>query len=204
MQHTMLNIFKPKGSFDYRGIEPPPPFKPFCDMDAVEAQRHFEWFISQSEPRRRLLLEAVEATGGEVTACDYTPPSLVPLWGTMSGFFQSRPMTLEEEARLYDTSPAAAQQAKLDLRELTTATACLALDIGFYVAEVYMRLYPQVRWLLCTKRNQAFNKPILTGFKLPLVPSDMVIGSVWKHLATPRDTLLFDIYRLWEQDVAQH
>src|ERR1041385_6962780 len=144
----MFKLLKKPKSFDYPCIEPPFKFKPLHEMTDEEAQKHFEWFIAQSEPRRKLLLNAVAVTGGSAAECDYTPESLVPLWASMSRLFEKRAMTDEEKNEFYENIPAAARQVKFDLRIQTTATQCYALDIGFYVAEVYMRHYPQVHWML--------------------------------------------------------
>lgn len=170
-------------------------------MNEREAVEHYEWFIAQSAPRRVLLLDAVRAIGGKVDECDYTPESLVPLWTSMTPFFEKRKMTNEEKAVFYDEIPAAGRRLKFDLRVQTTSTLCYALDIGFYVAEVYMRHYPQVHWILWKGKDRGFNKAALSGFKLPLIPMDLVSASVGRHLRDPKDTLLLDRYRVWEKDL---
>jgi hypothetical protein len=199
----MFTLFKRKNPFDYPGIEPPFKFKPLQEMTKEEAQRHFDWFVAQSEPRRKLLINAIAATGGDAAAFDYSPESLIPLWVAMSRLFEARPMTQIEKDAFQNSLPAAAKQLKKfdNPKELTTATLCYAIDIGFYVAEVYMRYYPQVRWALWQGKDIGFNKAALSGFKLPLIPSDMVCGSVWKHFKTPKQTLLLDIYRVWEKEL---
>jgi len=112
-------------------------------------------------------------------------------------------MTEEEKNEFYETIPAAAKQVKFDLRVQTTATKCYALDMGFYVAEVYMQHYPQVHWMLWKGKDMAFNKPVLAGFKLPLVPSDFVGGCAGKKLKGNDDSdVLLKLYRVWEKDLS--
>jgi hypothetical protein len=199
----MFNLFQRQKQFDYPNYEPPFKPKPLDELTDEEAQQQFDWFIAQSESRRKLLLDAIRATGGKADQCDYTPESLIPLWTSMSRFFGTRPLDEDEKKALYDSWSAAAKRLKRfdDPKELTTATLCYAMDIGFYVAQVYMRLYPQVRWILWKGRHVGNNKAALSGFKLPLIPFDMVRGSIWKHFKTPKDTLLLDIYRVWEADI---
>lgn len=197
----MLSFFKRQKPFDYPNYDPPFKSKPLFELTDEEAQTRFEWFIGQSESRRRLLIDCIQATSGRGADCDYTPQSLVPLWRAISKFFEKRPMTPEEKEALLQDAPAAARQLNIEPYQLTTATLCLGLDIGLYVAEVFMRNYPQVGWMLWKGKDRAFNKAALSGFKLPLIPTDLVIGSMWKHFETPRETLLLEPYKVWEKDL---
>jgi hypothetical protein len=128
---------------------------------------------------------------------DYTPESLVPLWKAMSPYFDKRPLTEEEKGKFFKSIPAAAKQLKFSLKTQTTQTRCFAIDIGFYVAEIYMRRYSQVHWIIFKHKSMSFNKPALSGFYLPLVPSDMVKASIGKQIRIPKDTHLLDIYQKW-------
>lgn len=193
----MFNLFKKQKAFDYPLINPPFAFKPLKQMNEEEAQHHLKWFVSQSEVRRNILLDAVERLGGNKSELDYTPESLIPLWKTMSPIFEKRPLTAEETAKLYKSIPAAAKRLRFSLKTQTTKTLCIAIDIGYYVAEIYMRRYPQVHWIVFKHKSMSFNKPALSGFYLPLVPADMVKGSIAKQLRIPKDTHLFDIYKKW-------
>jgi hypothetical protein len=197
----MFQFLRKKQTFEYPGIEPPFGFKPFHEMTKQEAQRHFEWFVSQSHPRRELLMHAIKATGRNPVICNYSPESLVPLWNSMSRFFESRPMSPEEKQQFNTGLPAAAKRLDKfdDLRELTTATTCYAIDIGFYFAEVFLRKYPHVQWVLWNQKGHAFNRPALSGFKLVLVPVHLVSSCIWSQLKAPKETWLFDAYKHWEE-----
>ena len=157
--------------------------------------------MSQSKARRNILLDAVERLGGQKSELDYTPESLIPLWKAMSPLFKKRPLTAEEKGRFYKGIPSAAKQLKFSLTTQTTETLCLAIDIGYYIAEIYMRRYPQVHWVVFKHKSMSFNKPALSGFYLPLVPADMVKGSIGKQLRMPSDRHLFDIYQKWVTNI---
>src|SRR5260221_5792588 len=122
----------------------------------------------------------------------------------MSGFWEERPMTSAERQSFRDSLPEAARGLEKfeNPRELTTATLCYGIDIGFYVAEVFMREYPHVHWVLWKNRGHAFNKPVLAGFKLPLIPSDLVTGSIWKSFKDSNGTVLLDAFKVWEKDLS--
>src|SRR5260221_6474515 len=142
----MLKIFQRKKSVDYPCIEPPFKHKPVREMNESDAHRHFDWFVSQSEPRRKLLLEIIRATCADTAACDYSPASLVYLWKVMCKFFESRSMTADEEQTALHGLPPVAQASKKfeNPQTLTSATLCFAIDIGYYVAEIFMRRHRHV------------------------------------------------------------
>ncbi len=76
------------------------------------------------------------------------------------------------------------------------------MDIGFYFAEVFMRHYSRVRWILWKQKDSCLNKPVLSGFKVPLVPIDVVSACAWKVLKGGRNSqLLLSKYRVWEADL---
>src|SRR5690348_6993185 len=117
---------------------------------------------SIAKRRRELLLSAVDRSGGNAAACDYSPDSLIPLWVWVSGHVR----------RKSDT-------------ELTPGTLALILDTGFYLAEVFLRQYPgRLRWELWTKKTGPQNIPVIKGFKVPLVPTDVVKTCAWDALKT--------------------
>jgi hypothetical protein len=197
----MFRFPKRRKPLEYPCIEPPFQVKRLGEMNRQEARQHFEWFVSQSESLRKLLLSAIDAACGTTAECDYSPESLVPLWVCMSRFFEARPITAEERQSLIDNLPPVARNHKKfeNPKELSTATACYATDIGFYLAEVFIRRYPQVHWTLWMDKGHAFNRPALAGFRLVLIPVHLVSGCIWDQLRCPKDTWLFEAYKHWEQ-----
>lgn len=167
-------------------------------MNDAEAQEYFSWFIGQSENRRKLLLDMIHATGGLVSACDYTPKSLIPLWHSTSQLFEKRAMTGQEREAVFQNAPAAARRVPLDLAELTTSTGCLAMDIGFYVAEIFTRSHPKMHWTICKDEEGPLNEPMIAGFKLYLIPYHLVVSCVWSQLREPKDEWLYEAVRHWD------
>jgi hypothetical protein len=189
--------------FDYPLLEPPFEMKAFEEMTRAEARQHFEWFVAQSEPRRKLLVQAMKATDGPYRALDYTPESLVALWDWATRFLAADQPTEEEYEAFLESSPAWVRQAGTKPAELTVGTMCLCLDIGYYLAEVFMSESEGLQWALWTKKTGPFNKPYLDGFRLPLVPSDLASSCAWSVINTgERDpSLLFNAYAVWQEDL---
>ena len=110
---------------------------------------------------------------------DYTRESLVPLWVWAIDQFGVRGLTEEERKQYRETTPEWLRKVRAEPRELTSLTKTLIVDIGFYLADVYRRKHPQIDWALWTKKAGPCNQPFLNGFKIPLVPKDLVSGCAW-------------------------
>lgn len=197
----MFGLFKKP--FDYPLIEPPLKFKPFLEMSKEEADRHFHWFVHESPIRIRLLFDLIKSTRASTKDLDYTPESLVPLWKATSRFMKKETYTRAERKAFYNSLPEQWRQIDFKTERLTTATRGLAIDIGFYIAEVFLRRYPPVKWILWRKKDSVFNRPVLGGFKAPLVPAHAVGACAGKKADGNSDpSLLLNIYNVWAKDLS--
>ena len=188
--------------FEYPLPDPPKEFKVFEEMTLHEAQEHFEWFLGLSGPRRDLLVRAFSATGGR-GQLDYTPDSLIPLWTWAIPLFETKDPTPDELARRLAEGPEWVRRADISFAELTPGTVCLCMDIGFYVAEIFIRRHPDLHWALWLKKTGPYNRPYLRGFPgAPLVPVDLVAGCAWMVTDGNRtDRLLLENYEHWEAEL---
>jgi hypothetical protein len=167
-------------TFDYQLPAPGFAIKPFTEMTQEEAERHFEWFTGIAKNRTELLLNAIVVIGGNAPIPDFTPDSLFRVWTWVSGHLERKTET-----------------------KLTPGSLALVLDTGFYLAEVFFRQYPgRLRWKLWRRKTGPHNKPVIEGFKVPLVPSDVVKACAWDVLkAGPQDNLLHRKYLVWAKDL---
>lgn len=166
-------------TFQYELPKPPFPVRAFKDMDPDDARRHFEWFTSIADGRKQLLLTAITETGGG-SVRELTPASLIPVWAWVSTHLQAVTET-----------------------KLTSGSLALVLDTGFLLADVFFRQFPgKLRWVLWTRKTGPHNKAVIAGFKVPLVPSDVVKACAWKVLKSgPQDDLLYQQYQVWAKDL---
>jgi hypothetical protein len=103
--------------------------------------------------------------------------SLRPLWAWVS-----RWVVVE---RNDDTSslPPWAVSAGVRNDRLSASTLALAVDAGFYLADVFRNKDPNVQWVMWkgSKTDYYRYRPVLTGFgPYPLVPHDLVIANCWR------------------------
>ena len=94
-----------------------------------------------------------------------------------------------------------AQEVGVEVGELSIQSLTLAVDAGFYLADVFLaELTGRVRWGLGTKRSDGcLNRPVLLGLgSIPLMPYDIVINCMWGVLRGNRDEQrLVRIYDFW-------
>ena len=106
----------------------------------------------------------------------------------------------EELQKTLSEAPEWVRRADIEFGELSTGTKCLCMDIGFYLAEVFMRGFPELEWALWTKKIGPFNRAYIDGFPgAPFVPSDLVAACAWIAIDGDRsESLLLEEYRKWE------
>ena len=162
-----------------------PPFR-LADLEKMskkEARAAFDWFVAESPKRIALLSDAVKRDTGIVL--DYSEDSLVPLWEWAVPYFTRRNsppcgITLEDTRM----KPAASNEG------LHIVGLCLTIDIGYYLAEVIMRLRSGVQWRLWDRKSYPQNEAILTGTRWPTAPRyivenralDVLEGKVDRHM----------------------
>ncbi len=148
----------------------------FGRMERTEAERHFEWFVSQQAIRIDHLSQVALESGVLPGALDFSPVSLIALWRWARQFAArdglSRGLRRDWAA------------ARLDIvsHELSVETKSLAVDVGFYWAQVFMQLSPNVKWVLCLENGHVMNKPILAGFSRTMFPPDVAAAQFFKTL----------------------
>lgn len=187
-------------TFEYDLMIPPMPVPPFETMTEAQAQAHFEWFVGQAPRRVALLKGAYAHEMGNAADLNGTRESLVPLLRWLARHAAIRPRDAagsERQASL----PAWAQACGVKNDELSTATLALAVDAGFYLAQVLQSAHPdKVSWVLWQKPgDHYYNRPVLTGFgPAPLMPHEILETCMWGILHGRQDEQrLMKIHDVW-------
>jgi hypothetical protein len=183
----------------YAIIQPPFTLK-FREMPKQELKDYFRWFFDVLPQRISELTKAVNGTPGyETWQPDQTPVSLDSLGEWFVSQAETRQRTPEEiqeiENRL--TFP-----IEIPNDELTTRAISLAMDIGMYISQVFVKNHPSLQWeqpLKGSKRFIDYGQPVLIGFgAMPFNPVGMMITHAY-GLASKRRTGngLRKIYDIW-------
>lgn len=181
-----------------------PPFeKNLRDMSRIELKQYFQWFIDVLPQRMDVLEDAVRRTPGFDQWCaDYTPSSLAPLghWFTTQVETRSR-----SEADLEKTKEQQVFPFDVAGDELTNRTFSLAMDIGMYLGQVFLKNHPSLSWTqdISDKKLIDYGQSLVSGFgSVPLNPVSIVVVLAY-GLASEKKTgdRLREIYDIWQKRV---
>jgi len=148
-----------------------PPFSlVFKELSRKELRGYFDWFLAVIPERIQILADAVRATPGyEHWSPEYSPASLEGLGEWFSNQIQTRLRT-EVEMEMIRSRSKHASYFSAD--ELTDTTISLAFDLAMYIAQVFLKNHPSLRWSqeLGSKRNVFYGQPVLIGFSRRYYP----------------------------------
>ena len=177
----------------------------FQSMSRKELKEQFNWYLSQIPQRTEILAEAIHSTTGYDEWNPYfSPESLIPLGQWFAERVETRKLTEEEKARICSTTPDRLKSF-VGEDELTDRTISLAIDIGMYMAQVFLRNVPSLKWKLQlgSKRNFDYGQPVLEGFgnKVCFNPTRMIVTLAWGLENRKRDGGgLRELYDIWRKN----
>ncbi len=186
----------------YPTIQPPFTLK-FREMPKKELKDYNEWFHKVMPERIQILIAAVKSTPGyEKWESDYFPDSLEMLGEWFLRQVETRPRTHEEIDEIQGRSKF---PINISGEDLTNKTFSLAMDVGMYVSQVFLKHHPSLQW------SQPFGsqkfvdyEPVLSGFgKLGFNPVQMMVTLAY-GFSTKSKTggRLREIYDYWSNLVA--
>jgi hypothetical protein len=184
----------------YAAIKPPFTLA-FREMPKEELKRYFEWIMEIRSQRLNELARAVKQTSGyEGWRPDGTPASLDALGKWFAEQVDVRARTDNElekiEGRLMFPVDVPGE-------ELTTRTLSLAVDVGIYLSEVFLKNYPVLQWdqPLQNKKFIDYGHPVLVKFRLgPLNPVRMVVTLAYGLVSKQKTAeSLRKIYEVWSK-----
>lgn len=168
-----------KNMSEYKIISPPFTLK-FREMSKEELKAYYKWYIDQIPERINILTKAVNSTSGyENWRPDYTPESLGKLGEWFAEKVETRERTDEEMNELIAKAPASLPGIEYPKRELTNKTFSLAIDIGMYLSQVFLKNIPSLKWQHITKGSKNYidyGRPVIARFgNLVFEPTHMMV-----------------------------
>jgi hypothetical protein len=177
-----------------------PPFTlVFREMSKKELHDYNEWFHKMRPERIAVMTSAIKSTPGyETWEPDCSPESLEPLGEWFRSQIETRPRTSGEIDEIQKRSKT---PINVPGEELTNKTFSLAMDIGMYLSEVFLKKHPALEWCqpLRNKKAVDYGQPVLTGFgAAPFNPVRMTVTLAY-GLASQAKTgkSLREIYNIW-------
>ncbi len=188
---------------EYRIIAPPFTLE-FRKMSKQELCDYNAWFLAQIPERIVMLEEAVNNTRGfENWKADYTPESLDLLGEWFARQVETRERTEEEIQELQDKAPPRLRGIEYDRRELTNKTFSLAIDIGMYLSQVFLKTVPSLKWQHTTKgvKTIDYGQPVLASFgRLVFNPVRMLVALAYGIAKGNRSGVgLRELFEIWKK-----
>ena len=182
----------------YATIQPPFTLK-FREMSKKELKDYFAWFQNTLPQRLDVLTDAVKQTPGfETWQADSTPESLELLGNWFAMQVETRPRTDDEIQEIKDRST---YPIEIPEDELTNRTFSLAIDVGMYLSQVFLKNYPALQWdqPFGSKKFVDYGQPVLVGFgAAPFNPVGMLVTRAY-GVASKSGTgkSLRELYDIW-------
>ncbi|SEL26766.1 hypothetical protein SAMN05216359_10715 [Roseateles sp. YR242] len=182
----------------YEQIKPPFTLK-FKEMSKKELKDYFAWFQSVIPQRYEELTREVQQLPQFADwQSDGSPASLDALGEWFALQVEVQPRTAEEVAEIESRSEFA---IGISGEELTSRTFSLAMDVGMYLSQVFLKNNPLLRWdqPFGNRKFVDYGQPVLAGFgPVPFNPVRMTVTLVY-GLASKKEggRGLAELYLIW-------
>ena len=189
---------------EYPIIAPPFTLK-FREMSKNELEDYNRWFLSQISERISILEKTVQCTRGfEDWKADYGPESLDKLGEWFAGQVAKRKRTEEEIKKMYAKAPDWFKAVEIGDWELTNRTFSIAIDIGMYVSQVFLKDNLGLSWEHTTKGSKRwvdYGQPVLKGFGIKVFNPTRMIITLAHGIAMGKETgtRLRQLYEIWKK-----
>jgi hypothetical protein len=190
--------------FEYLVVTPPFTLK-FRQMSKKELENYYRWFIDIIPQRIAILIRAVKSTPGfEDWEPDYLPVSLDKLGEWFKRQIETRARTDEEKQAILLNSPPQLKDIQIGDRELTNKTFSIAIDVGMYLSQVFLKNVQGLKWkqmLEVNKRSIDYGQPVFGSFgKINFNPVRMMVTQAYgiAH-GTKNGTSLRQLYEIWDK-----
>lgn len=169
------------------------------DLTDPEARILFDWFVSNQFERIQELANFVNSTSDQNFDPNFEPESLKPLGAWLQENIEYRSRTADEIARSKASLPEWLHN-HVSEKAPTARTLSLIFDVGLYFAQVFIKNQPGIEWVLHKggRTNINRNRPVLTGFAMPLNPLHIAKVAVLS-IAEDRKNVnrLYELYEIW-------
>jgi hypothetical protein len=174
-------------------------------MTDSELREYYEWFMAAVPERMMKLSDAVvKSPGFEMFQGDYSPGSLDTLGSWFARQVETRPKT---DVELKQQATALLSVGSVPPDELTERTFSLAMDLGMYLSQVFLKQNPSLKWLqpLGDRMDADFGQPVLVGFgRVPMNPVRLLVTLAYGIACGKQDgTRLRSLFDYWAQRVSK-
>lgn len=175
----------------------------FRDKKKEELDDFCKWYVDSIHDRIEILERAVKTIPDfKIWKADYSPESLKLLEDWFKEVITSREISEEENYKIWGNGPNLNKLSGFDDKTLTEETVSIAIDIGMYLSQVFLKNNPKLRWEFVTKKktkSMDYGQPVLVGFRnnMTFEPTGMMLSHAFGYSRGDFKRSLKDLYDIW-------
>lgn len=165
----MNNYFRFLNDVNYNLLVPPLGLN-FSKMTPKQARDNYDWFISKIPERMDYFRKKCTSDLNiSINSLDYSFDSLVLVWKWFIKIARMEKTPKEELEKMREGAMIFGDSF-LNYTQFTVATEYILRDIGMYIGQTFVTVYPQLHWHLVTKPKNDIdiNQPVIAGFKVKI------------------------------------
>lgn len=182
----------------YSIIQPPFTLK-FTEMTKKELKDYYSWFQNILPLRLEKLITSVKETRSfESWHADFSPESLYLLGDWLASKIETR---LRSKDEIKDIKKSSLFPIDIPTEELTNETFSIAMDVGMYLGEVFLKNHPTLSWdqPFGNKKFVDYGQPVITGLgSIPFNPVRMIVTLSYSLVSgVENGKSLRELYDIW-------
>ena len=190
---------------NYKNITPPFSLE-FHEMSKEELKSYYQWFMNSIPERIKILESAVQSTPGfENWKADFSVDSIELLDQWFSKNVVTRKKTIGEIKEIYANGPEWFKSVEIDDWELTIRTFSLAMDMGMYLSQVFLKNASGVNWyqhLKGSKNYAYYGQPVLRGVsKVHFNPIAAMVTRAYGFARGKKKSSLKEMFQIWKESL---
>lgn len=133
-------------------------------MSPDEAERFFQWYISNIPKRLSVLSEYIKTSSRREIPLDWTDESLISIWKWLVSCIKTSISLENIKASIKQLDFV---RIFTDSKKISANTYAISTDVASYFAEMLIKDNNKLSWGYFTapKKRMSVNKPIVKGFK---------------------------------------
>jgi len=173
----------------------------FSERSRKELKIYYDWYIGSITERIEILITEIRKKEKyKSISFDYEPETLLPLGEWFASAVEIRQRT---EAELQEIVSSLKFPVEVPKEELTNKTFSLALDVGMYLSQVFLKQFDDLNWTQTWGRKDSvdYGQPVLSPFqKRVFNPTRMMVVQAYGvSRGSGNSNSLSELFNIWAQ-----
>ncbi|QWK81308.1 hypothetical protein [Ochrobactrum sp. BTU1] len=173
----------------------------FSERTRKELKIYYDWYIGSITDRTEILVNEIRKKEKyKSVSFDYAPETLLPLGEWFASVVETRQRT---ESELQEIVSSLKFPIEVPKEELTNKTFSVALDVGMYLSQVFLKKFDDLNWTQTWGRKDSvdYGQPVLSPFqKRVFNPTRMMVVQAYGvSRGSKNSNSLSELFNTWTQ-----